>query len=130
MSPSKNIDPSPQFFQFLSTGFDVTKALEIVSTRTEPDGEIEVQLWANQYLQPDPNESDKLRALCLSVNWDHVPTVDLDTPLIMAWFEGRSQSGRIIIDGYHRLAKARREGIEKLPVYVLSKEESAKVRVG
>ena len=50
---------------------------------------------------------------------DHLPSVDVTRPVIVA----EISPGRYnVIDGNHRLEKARRLGMEKMPAYRLSPE--------
>lgn len=115
---------SDEYFTFLTARYNVTTAKEIVRGR-DPTEEIGVDAWASQLLSPDPEEEpDKILAMRISVNWEHVPNVDLREPVILAWFFGKTSSGHILIDGHHRLAKARREGVPSLQAHVLTKEES------
>ncbi|GKW45319.1 hypothetical protein [Planococcus sp. NCCP-2050] len=51
---------------------------------------------------------------------DFIPQADLSKPVIMAWM--RPEFFRLI-DGNHRVAKARRLGISGLPAYYLTEEQ-------
>jgi len=52
-------------------------------------------------------------------NESHLPTVDVSKPVILA----EISPGRFnVIDGNHRMEKARRLGLEKIPAYRLSPE--------
>jgi hypothetical protein len=53
-------------------------------------------------------------------NEDHLPSVDVTRPVIVA----EISPGRFnVIDGNHRMEKARRMGIEEIPAYKLSPEQ-------
>lgn len=53
------------------------------------------------------------------LNVSHLPTVDVSKPVILA----EISPGRFnVIDGNHRMEKARKEGIEKISAYKLSPE--------
>jgi hypothetical protein len=112
-----------EYFQFAGAAYNVTKALELVKDR-EPEGEIDPTVWADAYIGPEGKMSTGV-----SVNWDHVDEVDLNKPILLAWYVSKVQSGNIVIDGYHRLAKGRRLGVKQLRAYVLTEEESSKVRM-
>lgn len=113
-----------EYFQFARAAYNVTKALQIVADR-EPIEEVDPTVWADSYIGPDGGMSTGV-----SVNWDHVDEVDLDKPILLAWYVSKAQSGNIVIDGYHRLAKGRRLGVKHLRAHILTKEESEKVRMG
>jgi hypothetical protein len=53
-------------------------------------------------------------------NEEHLPTVDLTKPVIVAEISPGRYS---VIDGNHRLEKARRLGLEKLPAYRVTAEQ-------
>lgn len=55
-----------------------------------------------------------------NLNEQHIPTVDLAKPLIVVRL--RPEYYRLI-DGHHRVAKARRNGVAELPAYYLSEEQ-------
>lgn len=56
-------------------------------------------------------------------NEEHLPTVDLTKPVIIA----EISPGRFsVIDGNHRLEKARRLGLDKLPAYRITPERHTK----
>lgn len=54
---------------------------------------------------------------------------NLSIPLILISTNGDKESGQFPIDGWHRIKKALEDGIETLPSYVLTEEESKKIRV-
>ncbi|MFD0659700.1 hypothetical protein [Thermocatellispora tengchongensis] len=56
----------------------------------------------------------------------HAATVDLTKPLIIAPIE---DLGHMPIDGFHRIWKARREGIETLTARLLTSEEEYQIRI-
>ncbi|MCP2359799.1 hypothetical protein HD597_006819 [Nonomuraea thailandensis] len=78
--------------------------------------------------EPDCIQVERAAALLwlVYVNKAHAATVDLTRPLILVPFEG---TGNIPIDGWHRIWKARREGIETLPALALTSEEEFRVRM-
>lgn len=53
-------------------------------------------------------------------NEEHLPTVDVTKPLIIAEISPGRYS---VIDGNHRLEKARRQGHDKLPAYRVTPEQ-------
>jgi hypothetical protein len=53
-------------------------------------------------------------------NEEHLPTVDVSKPIIVA----EVSPGRYnVIDGNHRMEKARRMGLEKVPAFKISPEQ-------
>ncbi|AQQ54186.1 hypothetical protein B0X71_14445 [Planococcus lenghuensis] len=74
----------------------------------------QVQLSVVQIGPPEPGaDSDSLDA-------DFIPKADLSKPVIMVRM--RPEVFRLI-DGNHRVAKARRSGVKELPAYYLTAEQ-------
>lgn len=78
--------------------------------------------------EPDYIQVEKAAALLwlVYINEEHAATVDLSKPLILAPFAG---TGNIPIDGWHRIWRARQEGIETLPAHALTDDEEYRVRM-
>ncbi|WP_438315377.1 ParB/RepB/Spo0J family partition protein [Sporosarcina sp. FA9] len=55
-----------------------------------------------------------------SLNESHIPTLDLSKPLIIVRINPDYYR---LIDGHHRVAKARLNGVEESPAYYLSEEQ-------
>lgn len=85
--------------------FNITKMAEFIQNQNIPCEEILVMDYSRG--------SSKFKG-------DHVETVDVARPVIVA----EISPGRYnVIDGNHRMEKARRLGIEKIPAYKLSPEQ-------
>ncbi|UBU16614.1 hypothetical protein [Nonomuraea gerenzanensis] len=100
-----------EVFRFGFYAWNITAALRIVEGR-EPD-------------RVNVKEAATLLWL-IYVNESHAATVDLAQPVLLAPFAG---AGHIPIDGWHRIWKARREGVETLPALALTPEEEFRVRM-
>lgn len=100
-------------FQFLAYRWDVTAAQQIAAEL--PVYRFDPQPWFGW-----------LGAIGL--NEDHVSTVDLERPLIMVRLR-EVGGGAMLIDGWHRLARAQREGVTGLPVVVLDEDQEYQVRI-
>jgi hypothetical protein len=84
--------------------FNITKMIEYVHSNTAslPIEEVSVADL------PEKNAS---------INWSHVDTTDVSLPIILA----EIAPGRYnVIDGNHRVEKARKMGIPKVPAYRLT----------
>jgi hypothetical protein len=103
----------------------------------EPDDQLPVKDWADALL---PDEDESLGAFDLlkhHIDVAHAlgPEIDLSKPLLGIVFEtwdekaGEVKKHLRIIDGHHRLYRARREGLETLPIILLSAEEERRVRL-
>ena len=58
------------------------------------------------------------------INLEYAITTDLSRPLLFLPLH----NARLLADGWHRLARAVMEGIEELPMYMLSQEEADSIQ--
>lgn len=89
--------------------WNISRALEWIDVNLE-----EVELSVVQVGQPAPLADSS------GLDEDFLPQADLTKPLIMVRM--RPEFFRLI-DGSHRLAKARRLGVKELPAYYLTQEQ-------
>jgi len=100
-------------FQFLTYRWDVTKAWQIAAA-----------LRVHHF-----NAEPWFGWLALiRVDHDHLHNTDLDRPLLVVKIRELGGSA-LIIDGWHRLAKARHDGVTDLPVIVLDEQQEYQVRI-
>lgn len=101
-----------------SYGFNVTKAKRILALKPRPASDIDVAA-----LIPG--------SVGVRIDREHAMTTDLSEPIILVQVEDPKTGDwlRILIDGHHRLYRAAREGVARLPAYLLTPNESLAVRV-
>lgn len=97
--------------------FDVDRALEMVGDGREP---VEVE-----------EESVRLSVEDSAIDAEHVATVNLALPGIIAFIhyrdeEGTVHRGHVLIDGHHRAARCLQEG-RPFFAYLLDEEESVSI---
>lgn len=65
------------------------------------------------------------------IDKDHAGTVDLSRPILYAALTGLNGDdfGHIVLDGWHRVYRARSEGIAELPAYLLTAEAEQQARI-
>ena len=80
--------------------FNITKMLDFINQ--------------SDSIQPEPVKVADFWHSGKNANEDHLPTVDLTKPIIIAEIAPDRYN---IIDGNHRVEKAKRENIETLPAY-------------
>jgi ParB/Sulfiredoxin domain len=100
-------------FQFLAYRWDVTRARRIAETL--PVHRFNAEPWFG------------LLGL-IRVDHDHVESADLNQPVLVVRIRELGGSP-LIIDGWHRLAKARQNGVTDLPVIILDEEQEYSVRI-
>ncbi|WP_413116211.1 hypothetical protein ACK1X7_36875 [Streptomyces sp. CY1] len=106
-------DEGGEYFQFLAFRWDVTKAHQIA--RTLPIRRLDAEPWFGL-----------LGAIRL--NERHVLYADLERPLILVRIR-EADGAALIIDGWHRLARAQREGVKDLPAVLLDENQELEVRI-
>ena len=129
-----NEDPkgdSREIFKYMSLAYDVTAAKALVEG-LEAGAEVEPLKWRDWISREIAcGESRRMLTLGIGINHAHVPTVDLESPIIVARFIMPHDEAviPIPIDGWHRIQRAINENVEKLPAYYLTLEQSEKVRI-
>jgi hypothetical protein len=100
-----------EYFRYLAYHWDVTAAKQIA--RTLPVRHLNPRPWFT---------------LLAGVALDelHIPHVDLAQPLIVVRVPGMG-GGLLVIDGWHRLARARSEGVNELPFVLLDGDQERQV---
>jgi hypothetical protein len=124
-------------FRYLATRFNIDTAKAILKSKPRESKAISVEEWA-QLLSGEEivTERDKDGNPCawearwgIAVNREkseaEPSTLDLGVPVIAIQFD----SGCVlVIDGWHRIARAQHLGVKTLPAVLLDKEESSRVR--
>lgn len=107
-----------EYFYFSNYIFDVRAAKEkIINTADISSVEIDVNYWYNKRKKFNiPIDTDRI------VRYPH--KYDLNIPLIFVEIPVDNSTHYMLIDGWHRLAKAHRENIQKLNAFFFSKKEA------
>ena len=108
-----------EMFNFVYHNFDVTLAKKIL--RDKPREIKDMNIEGVMGLVGEPGKL----IIGVGINWDKALSdeVDLTFPIILVHYEDSFMP----IDGWHRIGKAKMQGIMNLPCVVLDREESAKV---
>lgn len=125
-------------FRFLTRLFDVCAAKRQIATHPRqifglPMDTFKSWVGAPEivWLEPDENgrrmaDNDSLGMI--SIDWDRAKEADLSVPVIVAhMIEDDSSVHSLVIDGWHRIARATLEGIDVLPAVVLLPNETAEI---
>jgi hypothetical protein len=111
-------NPQPETFSFLSAVFDVAEAKRVLTEKAHKVGYMGLE--GILHLVGEPGKM----TVGISVDWDRIqssPEIDMAVPVILAW----TKAGSLLpIDGWHRIAKAKLQGLSSLPAVVLNKKES------
>jgi hypothetical protein len=116
--PTDEQTPDREVFRFLGWAWDVTKARRLIDDGVGTRVELPVADWA------------RLVGL-IAVDPDHAATVNLDQPVVLVDIAdtGGLMVGPFVIDGWHRIYRAHREGRSHLPAYLLDPAAEARVRL-
>lgn len=109
-------NPNYERFTFMGWSWDIVKALALVQDR-EPDALLPVESWYNM-------------SGIMRIDETYAKTTDLDKPVLLVKIQHPTEGEfPLIIDGWHRIWKAHNEGVETLPVIVLTAEEEEAIRL-
>ena len=119
-------DRKRQAFRWMQYAWSIDKAEELIAKRRKkiPPEMVDVDyLYGNIRWHPT--------VFGVSIDKDYALTkADLSRPLIMGLIKSEGQWFNILIDGHHRLYRAKHEGIKKLPAHLLTKAENHKASMG
>lgn len=121
-----------QTFQFLARSWCISLALELIAT--DPTAAEHTDQAAidglDQYLDLIPDEPHTLRLLVVNVDKDYAACADLTQPIIVVRYltDAGDDIGLMVIDGWHRVYRARTEGRTHLPAYLLSPDAERAAR--
>ncbi len=108
-------------FNFFSAYWNVSKAKQIVANKKVKLDFIVVANWTS-LLGRFANGKIKMG---ITVNWNEINSnsskFDLTVPVIVAHHDNFKF---MVIDGWHRIARAETENVLKLPAFCLSKKDS------
>ncbi|WP_327038101.1 hypothetical protein [Micromonospora maris] len=123
-----------QWFHFGPWVFSIDAAQTLIAATPRDTQPLDVTTWATAYgltRLDDPHQ----RAVSLigptstALNRTHAMTTELTTPLIVAQLDITGHPhAPLLIDGTHRLYRAWRENVPRLPAYLLTVEETRQSR--
>src|SRR6266545_7133896 len=113
-----------QTFRFLTRTWCISRALELIDanpTAAQFIQHAEIE-GLDRYLAATSDVSHTQRLLVVEVDQQYAATADLTKPIILVRFvtDSGTDCGLLLIDGWHRVYRARREGRTHLPAYLLS----------
>lgn len=103
-------------FTLLSLTWDITAAWEIIAAGSADREVVEV---------PVASAASMLGLIWHDLGWA-LQHADLSRPVLLVTLP--NDGGTMLIDGWHRIARADAEGVECLPGYMLTAEEEQKIR--
>lgn len=125
-------DDNVETFHFLRWGFDITALRALLERTKTPPAEITIPLTAvTNLLESDPTlvpeGKRQIPLVGVDVRWDHVdelPDEALASPVFVA---PMGELGHFVIDGWHRIALARRRGLSEVPGLLLTRRQVQRV---
>jgi hypothetical protein len=116
MADSSSIDWQPRLgeqFIFAGRHYDLAKAKELIKATPRPIEVKPLSLFKSMYYE------------AVKIDWDKAEKTDPAIPAIVATEEGGKP---VLIDGWHRYAKALRTRLTEVPTVALTEEETKKIR--
>jgi hypothetical protein len=123
-----------QWFHFGPWVFSIDAAQELIAAAPRDTVDLDVMTWATAYgithlddprrtavnlIGPTPDAVDRLYAM----------STDLTRPVLLGRVRvGASAPAALLIDGVHRLYHGWREGVPRLPAYLLTTEETRRIQ--
>ena len=119
-------------FDFLAWTFDIATLREILAKPGTPDQLSVVQVAdVSRFLESDPlttaPEVRRVPFMGVDVLWpriDELSSNALTSPVFVA---SLGQVGSFVIDGWHRIALARRLGVKELPAIQLTRRQTQRI---
>lgn len=111
-----------EVYTFWTSSFDVDMAKKLVLERNLPVANIQLDELASFAKRPKEKTSHNIMH---QFDWEKIDSdvVDLDFPLILI---NHPKAGIMVIDGWHRIAKATNNGIMELPGFCLTDRKDVK----
>ena len=116
MADSSQTDWQPRLGeQFIYNGrrYDLAKAKELIKATPRPVEPKPLSLFKSMYYE------------AVKIDWDKAEKTDLNVPLIAAT---EAEGKLVLIDGWHRYAKALRSRQNEVQVVTLTEEETKLIR--
>jgi hypothetical protein len=112
---SSQIDWQPRLgeqFVFAGKHYDLAKAKELIKATERPVVMQPLAQFKAMYYE------------AVKIDWDKAERTDFAIPLIVATESGKA----VLIDGWHRYAKALRARLTEVPTVVLTEDETKSIR--
>ena len=114
-------------FTFIIHCWDVAAAKNILKKKPRDSDTVDVSGCAEMLAKSTKNDDGSMSIhMGVHTDPDELDNADLTVPLILVKFKGSI----MVIDGWHRIARAERDGVESLPCVCLTARESQRVKVG
>lgn len=124
--------PAEETFHFMAWGFDITAVRAILAKKTTPEqrGVVSVAEFG-RFLESDPlltpPAERRVPLMGVEVQWSQVDELSSDALTAPLFLASLGAIGSFVIDGWHRIALARRHGIEQLPAVQLTRRQTQRV---
>lgn len=99
-------------FVFAGKHYDLAKAKELIKAAPRPVEKRPLAQFKPMYYE------------AVKIDWDKAEKTDTEIPVIVATEDGKP----VLIDGWHRFAKALRARLNEIPAVVLTEDETKQIR--
>src|SRR3954470_826201 len=115
MADSSTIDWQPRLgeqFTFAGRHYDLAKAKDLIKATPRPIELKPLSTFKSMYYE------------AVKIDWDKAEKTDTAIPVIVATEDGTP----VLVDGWHRYAKALRTRLTEIPAVVLTEDETKAIR--
>lgn len=115
-----------EWFSFVTRTWNVQKAKTILKNKSYESIEVDIETFAKLLSKEKETANGKMLVLGVGVDNERLDTkeIDLNIPIIIV---SDPVIEYMVIDGWHRIAKAQKLGIKTLNGFLLDKSDSRKV---
>ncbi|MEU5943800.1 hypothetical protein ABZ807_32655 [Micromonospora sp. NPDC047548] len=124
----------PQWFHFGPWVFSIDAAEALITTTPRDTQHLDVPTWAAAYGlthldNPHQRAVSLVGPISSTLDRAYAMATDLTKPLILCHLSINGHPpAPLLIDGTHRLYRAWREGVPRLPAYLLTAEETRQIQ--
>ncbi len=105
-----------ELFVFAGVRYDLARAKELIKATPRPIEMKSIALFKSMYYE------------AVKIDWDKAEKTDTAIPAIVATEAAEGGPKLVLIDGWHRYAKALRTRLTEIPVVLLTEEETKQIR--
>jgi hypothetical protein len=119
-----------QVFVFAAWLFSIDQAEELLRSNPREIVQVDITGWVRAFGLDTPPDKDRVPLIGgPGLDRDYAMTTDLTRPLILATVQASGKDpANLLIDGWHRAFRAHAEGRTHLPAYVLTLQETLRIR--
>jgi hypothetical protein len=110
-----------EYFTFLGGVWDIAKAKQLLKENPRPTTLLDVGSAYRMIARSETaGDGSKVMRIGVQIDWGKVEEARMDIPVIVGYW----RNSCIVLDGWHRVAKAQSRNVMELPCVVLNADET------